>query len=602
MKSLLVKNNLVLLAALLLSLGQIFAQLPAKMRRVCRPGVNNSLYFFPSQDTCSAFKKYYLWGRNGSIGPYVLLDSITNKAADSYTHINANPSGNPTNWSYFIEYSDSCYLLSAFSDTMSVDETPPDTLFLDSVSVDIITNKVSIGWRKNQSPDFYRYLLYYDSLGIKWVEVTNTILRDTFLTDNNTFSDPRLRPLKYDITSKDSCDTRAQVFNINPHSTIYLSGAIDTCKKVASLTWTHYIGWAKVRRYYIYKRVNGLAYVLIDSIDGSINKYDNPIILGDVNDYFVRAFKDTSIIVSSTSSLLTLQSRSRNDPNNTLLVNVTAVDPDDDKLEIAALIKTGEESRFINYLFSNSANPAIFNSITSQNTLGSSGLQKVVLISPDKADILLYKLESADLCNNKIPNAVIMPQLNVTATANGDNNTLLWNKHFGWDSGVEKYRIYRGTNDDSGIRTYFLIDSVSGSDSVYTDINLPDRIGSFGLCYYIEAIQNSGSPSGFQSAARGFSKCLIGELIVFVPNAFHPEGVNKFFRPEGSYIDYVNSSLEIFDRWGNRVIAIKDITNGWDGKDSSGNMRSGGVYYYKLNLISPNGQKQTKTGFVTLLN
>ncbi len=179
---------------------------------------------------------------------------------------------------------------------------------------------------------------------------------------------------------------------------------------------------------------------------------------------------------------------------------------------------------------------------------------------------------------------------------------MTWNSYFGWDNGVQKHLIYRGTDVNGGARTYSLIDSVPGSDTIYSDNHLPDKIGNYGLCYYVEAIQNPGSLKGTQNSSKSFSNCILGELLVFVPTAFNPVGVNHVFRPEGSYIDYVNSSLEIFDRWGGLIIKIEDITNGWNGKDVSGKDCGLGVYYYRLNIKSPNGQKTTKIGLVTLID
>lgn len=515
-------------------------------------------------------------------------------------HLGANPIGTTTNWRYFIQYLDSCSTNNSFSDTMGVDDTPPDTLFLDSVSVDIPTNRVKIGWRKSPTPDFFRYLLFYDSLAIKWVEVVSGVLRDTFATDNNPFSDPRLRPLKYDITSIDSCNTRPQVFNINPHITIYLSGSVDTCKKTASLQWTHYVGWPKVRYYYIFRQINGAGYKLIDSLPGNLNSYQLPILLGDVNDFFVRAYRDTSVSVSSTSSQLTLQTRGRKEPTNTLLINISAVNPDADELKADLLIVNNEESKQINIWYNASANRGTFSNIASISSLGQTGHISHVFMTPDREDELHFRLESVNLCNILYENNVVMPQMVLKVVSNSNENTLTWNRYFGWPAGVSIYRIYRGTDDDFGKRSYILIDSVPGTDSVYVDNQPPESVGSFGLCYFVEAVQALPAPADPVSA-KSFSDCLIGEMVVYVPNAFRPGGVNTIFRPEGSYIDYANSSMEIFDRWGGLIVSQKDISGGWDGKDASGNSCIGGVYYYKFYIISPNGKKQTKSGFVTLL-
>ena len=52
-----------------------------------------------------------------------------------------------------------------------------------------------------------------------------------------------------------------------------------------------------------------------------------------------------------------------------------------------------------------------------------------------------------------------------------------------------------------------------------------------------------------------------------MPNSFTPngDGINEVFRiPPGSAFQL--KEFSIFDRWGNKVFATRDITKGWDGK------------------------------------
>ena len=60
--------------------------------------------------------------------------------------------------------------------------------------------------------------------------------------------------------------------------------------------------------------------------------------------------------------------------------------------------------------------------------------------------------------------------------------------------------------------------------------------------------------------------------------------------------------MEIYDRWGGKVIDILDITNGWDGKNSSGEYCSVGVYLYNIKIIGTNGTEQKKSGLVTIID
>jgi hypothetical protein len=331
------RNYVVVIIASLCFSGYVFgANNPVKFRRICNdpvPGSTNIfLFWYPTTDTCSSFQKYYIWARNGTSGPFFLIDSITNKAAETYTHVGANAGGGSKNWFYFIQNTDSCgpvYIAS--SDTIPVDISQNYPTFIDSVSVDNITNKVIIGWNSNKAPDFYIYDAYRDNGNFNYTLIKST--RDTSLIDTLLDSDPSVKAIKYDLNTKDSCGNPG-VFGVNPHRTIFLSLQKDTCKRQCTLSWSPYsfiengvkYGWTKVRKYYIYKKINSSPITLIDSVDDttplSLSYADN-INLGDTLLYFVRAIKDTSILVTSSSNYSSIITRLRIDPKHTYLQNVS---------------------------------------------------------------------------------------------------------------------------------------------------------------------------------------------------------------------------------------------------------------------------------------
>jgi gliding motility-associated-like protein len=179
---------------------------------------------------------------------------------------------------------------------------------------------------------------------------------------------------------------------------------------------------------------------------------------------------------------------------------------------------------------------------------------------------------------------------------------LNWEPYSTWNVGVDYYNIYRGTNDNSGNIVFGLLEIVPATDTAYVDQFLPSAVGENGLCYYAEAVQRDGDINQGVETCLSTTACVVGELRVFIPNAFSPNGVNTVFRPEGSYIDYNRSVLTIYDRWGKHITTINGIRNGWDGKDSDGVLCSQGVYLYQLLILSTNGQTQTFKGTVTLLN
>jgi gliding motility-associated-like protein len=569
------------------------ADAPVEIRRICKNGRNNSIYFYPSSDTCSIHFQYKIWGRNGLVGPFLLLDSISVKNTDQYIHIEANP-GIATNWSYYIVITDSCGPdYQTYSDTVSVDEEAPVSTFLDSVSVNPLTNRVQIGWSSNPSPDFAYYIVYKDSLG-NYLPVFNNS-KDTFTIDNRASSNPANQPLKYDISTVDSCDNR-KIFNINPHTTIWLRQTTDSCARKTTLTWTPYIGWNRIKMYHIYRQTGTGPYVLIDSVTPPVISYTDDIVLGDAYRYFIRAVKDTIPFISSSSNSVPVQTRLRVEPSSSYISAVSVISGSDISVRI---YNPSEEVK--RYDIVGSDNPSTsFTYITSINAVPlRQNYEATIPLSPDHK---LIKATAFNACNESFPTTNTSRFITLKATGQTGQNTLSWETYFTWNIGIDYYRIYRGTNNTFGEIAYTLLDSVSALDSNYIDSILPPIVGENGLCYYVEAVQRPGDINGGIETAMSTRACIVGEMIVYIPNAFRPTGVNRLFRPEGSYIDYTNSSMEIYDRWGARIIEINNIRTGWDGKDASGVSCTQGVYFYKILIKSTNGKEKNFNGFITLLD
>lgn len=90
------------------------------------------------------------------------------------------------------------------------------------------------------------------------------------------------------------------------------------------------------------------------------------------------------------------------------------------------------------------------------------------------------------------------------------------------------------------------------------------------------------------------------ETYLYIPNTFTPDGdgVNDFF--EASTVNYKQLEIEIFDRWGELIFTSDKIRFRWDGK-YKGALVQDGVYVYKVNAISINGDVKKITGHVNVL-
>ncbi|MBA2582371.1 MAG: gliding motility-associated C-terminal domain-containing protein, partial [Bacteroidetes bacterium] len=91
----------------------------------------------------------------------------------------------------------------------------------------------------------------------------------------------------------------------------------------------------------------------------------------------------------------------------------------------------------------------------------------------------------------------------------------------------------------------------------------------------------------------------VTEDCLFIPNAFSPNGDgNHDLWVIGNSDIYSQISVEIYNRWGNKVYASDNYANDWDGI-RNGEKLPGGVYFYTINLN--NGQKPI-SGSLTLLH
>jgi gliding motility-associated-like protein len=72
---------------------------------------------------------------------------------------------------------------------------------------------------------------------------------------------------------------------------------------------------------------------------------------------------------------------------------------------------------------------------------------------------------------------------------------------------------------------------------------------------------------------------------LIIPTGYSPnaDGTNDVFEIEG-LLEYSNVSLEIFNRWGNRVYMSPDYKNDWNGVGSTGEILPDDIYYYVLKL------------------
>jgi gliding motility-associated-like protein len=90
------------------------------------------------------------------------------------------------------------------------------------------------------------------------------------------------------------------------------------------------------------------------------------------------------------------------------------------------------------------------------------------------------------------------------------------------------------------------------------------------------------------------------EFNLYVPDAFTPngDGLNDVFVPKGSGIS--KYSLEIYNRWGEKIFHTTDFNTSWDGT-YKGKVCKTDSYLWAIDLTDASGKRHLKSGSISLI-
>ena len=94
---------------------------------------------------------------------------------------------------------------------------------------------------------------------------------------------------------------------------------------------------------------------------------------------------------------------------------------------------------------------------------------------------------------------------------------------------------------------------------------------------------------------------IIPDGVLYIPNAFTPngDGTNDFFEVKGEGI--VSLSLIIYDRWGKEIARLNQPDETWDGRTFSGTAAPEGVYAFVVTAFFNSGAKFNRGGTITII-
>ena len=113
-------------------------------------------------------------------------------------------------------------------------------------------------------------------------------------------------------------------------------------------------------------------------------------------------------------------------------------------------------------------------------------------------------------------------------------------------------------------------------------------------CYVIETVNEFGCKAKDDVCIE-----ITTNSGVFIPNAFTPndDNINDVFYVYGYSISEV--TMDIFDRWGEKLFSSNDQKLGWNGTYKGASCKTE-VYVYKVSYKGLDGKKQYKTGHVSI--
>ena len=492
--------------------------------------------------------------------------------------------------------------------------TNTETIEIDSLSVQG-TNLI-LSWKPSNLKKPMSYVILQGN-GATWTPIA-TVPFNVALPYLVPGVDPNTAIGNFKVISVDSCNNQGSLPTVY-HNNILLNENIDPCEGILRLSWNAYLGWpGGVDKYLVLADVTPPGAptqtgVLLATLSGNSNPQPGQFVTYSSRDvisgysycYYVRAV-DTSGTLRSTSNQKCINGlvvqRSR-----LLYLARTAVRTDK---AIDMVVFIDKDADVVNFDVQRADEPGMpFISLGKlpKPSVGPWEIRFTDFTADPDNHHYEYRFVATDSCGNIDTASNIGTNIMVKATPQ-DNlvNRVVWNRYRDFGGVVKEYQVYRAQTEAG---PFSLAGTVLGKDTVYND-NIrslgPDVTGIF--CYRVVAVEQN-NPLGFVDfdglPFRSISNIACAEHLprMFLPNAFNPassQPANRVWRPQNVYAESASYSLEIFDRWGNKVFTTRDEKQGWDGT-IDGVEAPMGVYMYRLKYRSVQEELKDVQGSLTLL-
>ena len=468
----------------------------------------------------------------------------------------------------------------------------PNIPVIDNVTIDTLTNEVTISWNQNQQSDTYGYIIYIQTANGSVVELDQHLgISDTTYTYS---PDVTLGPLTYSVAAFDSCFT-----NSNPptyhtsakgelHSTNFLTVRLNTCDKTATLNWTGYEGWNNIDHYEILAKTTSTGWTSYGNTTG--NSFTIDVIDGETYTFSIQAFSSNGQESFSNTRILFISS-----PQPPAFHYLKVATVNGDQIDLEHYI---DASANVSMLSFQKEIAGVFEEIAQVSITGNTINYTDYDVEVNEYSYT-YRVQYIDSCGRLGGISNVAQTVLLKAENDGllKLNYVNWSPYQDFNGAINSYVLYRGIDGSFGGAQFGSYPN--GTYSFTDDVNSLSTKGQ--ICYFIEVVE-SMNIYGFSEVSRSNTQCVTLDPIIFVPNSFTPGGVNPIFSPVLSDFDHEDYDFTIFDRWGQVIFKTNDYTRGWDGNIAlSGQLAETGTYIYMIVLHDGSGKEHIQRGHVNLL-
>lgn len=467
----------------------------------------------------------------------------------------------------------------------------PDIPQIYSASVDTLTGNIELSWNQNSQPDTYGYVIYVmDNNG--FIVELDTVWGVT--NTNYSYSTPISGPMTYSVAAFDSCwtttipPTYQTSAKAELHSTMYATPSLNICDRSVTLQWTSYVGWDAVDHYEVFAHKASSPWYSAGTTAST--SFTADVEEGEDYCFVVKAVHADGRISFSNETCLHINSPS--EPAFNYIATATVV---------------GDDIRIIYYV-----DAASVSEISLQRLNDNGDFEEIAVLQGTSTFInyldttvdvygqsYVYRAQVYDSCGTlgAISNEAKTILLEIDYDEVSKENYLQWSPYRDFNGSLLYYNIYRGVD---GIFSTVPLASVNSNQWSYVDTTM-SIVSTGRICYRVEAVE-SANEYGFSETSMSNDACAIVPPLIYIPNAFFPEGINKVFYPVVSDFDPDGYEFIVFDRWGTELFYSNDPTEGWDGiVQKTGHKATPGTYLYMLIVKDGNGEEVVVRGHVSLI-